>query len=451
MSESRNGHRLTGLAALRALVDLAGASVAAGAIARRRVVVGLLERRQADRRSVDRLHALRRQHGDGPVELVLPGRRFLVPLNPRDVGHILDGAPSPFHPASWEKRRALDKFQPHAVLITRGGLRAPRRAVNEAALDTHAELHHLAEPFAAIIAEEAEALCADVLARGTLDSAQFTIAWWKLVRRLVLGESARDDDAITDDLWRLRRVGNWSFAAPTHARRRARFIERIYSYAENPDANSLLGALTNVPAGGEVDPLGQLPHWLFAFDAAGMATVRAMALIASDPEARQRCETTQPDVPQLRPYLRACVLESIRLWPTTPALLRETTEETHWGQGAHRFSVDAGASVLICVPAFHRDPDTLPFADAFTPDIWLDGRAQTYPQLVPFSAGPAQCPGQNVVLYATSTFLAQLFSRVQLDVQPSSTLTPSQPLPATLNQFGLTFGARAASARSTVN
>jgi cytochrome P450 len=104
--------------------------------------------------------------------------------------------------------------------------------------------------------------------------------------------------------------------------------------------------------------------------------------------------------------------------------------------------------VLICVPAFHRDADALPFADVFTPDIWLDGRADTYPQLVPFSAGPAQCPGQNVVLFATSTFLAQVLSRLELDLPSSPTLTPGEPLPVTLNQFGLRFGARPVSARS---
>jgi cytochrome P450 len=212
-----------------------------------------------------------------------------------------------------------------------------------------------------------------------------------------------------------------------------------------------LGALAKVPAGGALDPMGQLPHWLFAFDAAGMAAIRAVALIATHPDARQRCETTEPDLPQVRPYLRGCVQESVRLWPTTPALLRETTEETTWCQGAEQFTVGVGASVLICVPAFHRDAEALPFADRFTPDIWLDGRADSYPQLVPFSAGPAQCPGQNVVLFVTSTVLAQLFSRLELDLQSSPGLTPSEPLPVTLNQFGLRFGARPVAVRSTAN
>ena len=444
MSSLESPHRLTGLSAVAALVDLAGASVAAGPIARRKVTVGLLERRQADRRAVQRLHSLRREHGAGPVELVLPGRRFIIPLDPSDVGRILEGCPTPFHPASWEKRRALEQFQPHAVLISCGPLRAPRRALNEAVLDSRQELHHLATPFAGVVAEEAAILVADTVRRGTLSSADFTKAWWKLVRRLVLGGQARDDDRITDDLWLLRRAANWSFAVPRQARRRARFEEQLYRYAENPDSESLLGALTAIPSSGDLDPIGQLPHWLFAFDAAGMATVRAAAVLATHPDLLSRCELNEPDQPQLRPYLRACVQESVRLWPTTPALLRETTADTT----LNGTTFAAGAGVLICVPAFHRDTEELPFADEFVPEIWIDGRAERYPQLVPFSAGPARCPGQNLVLFVTSSFIAQLFSRLRLELNSSVSLSPGRPLPLTLNQFGLEFGAQPVTAQS---
>lgn len=45
-------HRLTGAEALMALIDLGASSVAAGVIARRRPVVRLLERTQADSRAV---------------------------------------------------------------------------------------------------------------------------------------------------------------------------------------------------------------------------------------------------------------------------------------------------------------------------------------------------------------------------------------------------------------
>ena len=211
------------------LADLSGASIAAGVIARRRPVVGLLERIQADKRAITRMRRLREQFGGKPVELVLPGRRIVVLTEPSDVGHVLAESPAPFHPASWEKRHALAKFQPHGVLISRGPIRAQRRKLNEAALDSAAPLHHLSADFARVIEEEARTFAAQVVARGVLDAAEFTVWWWQLVRRIVLGDAARDDDSVTDDLWYLRKSGNWSFLGRSRARRRERFFDQLYS------------------------------------------------------------------------------------------------------------------------------------------------------------------------------------------------------------------------------
>lgn len=440
----RNVAELTGFRALSTLADLGLPSLAAGVIARRRRVVGLLDRMNADARGVRRLRALRRRFGAGPVQLTIPGRRVVVPLDPADVAGVLDRSPSPLHPASWEKRHALGQFQPNAVLISRGDIRQKRRRLNEAALDTGAPLHRLAGPFHAIVVEEAERLAAQAITTGRLDSEEFIVAWWRLARRLVLGTSARDDDAITDDLWRLRTSANWSFLSLPHTRRHNRFFARLYRYAEAPDPNSLLGALASVPATGAVDPVGQVPHWLFAFDAAGMAALRAAALLVSHPESLARCELDDADSAALRPFLRAAVLESVRLWPTTPAVLREVTAPARWHRGADAVTVPPPATVLIPLPAFHRDPDLLPFADDFVPDIWLDGTAQRYPQLVPFSAGPAECPGRDLVLFVASSVLAAVLARVDLTPGSSNRLIPDRPLPVTHNQFGLSFVVRPA-------
>jgi cytochrome P450 len=168
-----------------------------------------------------------------------------------------------------------------------------------------------------------------------------------------------------------------------------------------------------------------------------MAMLRAGAVLAARSKEQTRCETGDLEQVQLRPFLRACLLESVRLWPTTPAILRELTEDTTFGDGA-RFT--SGSSVLIVTPAFHRDTDLLPFADDFVPDIWLDERAEQYPQLVPFSAGPAECPGRNLVLFVTSTVLAHLLTPMRLELQSSPSLG-SHRLPVTFNQFGVAFRA----------
>ncbi|WNG87863.1 cytochrome P450 [Mycobacterium sp. ITM-2016-00317] len=434
--------KLTGVDALSALADLGLPSIAAGPIARRRHVVAVLDRFDADARGVRRLQSLRQRFGAGPVDLVIPGRRIVVPLDPADVAGVLDQSPYPFDPASWEKRHALGQFQPHAVLVSRGDIRVRRRRLNEAALDTGAEMHRLAEPFQQAVVEEVSRFATQALGSGGFDSAQFVTAWWRLVRRIVLGAAARDDDAVTDDLWRLRTAANWSFLSRPHRRRRERLFAQLYRYAEDPDPDSLMGALAEVPASGAVDPVGQVPHWLFAFDAAGMAALRAAALLATHPDALNRGEIEDADQVRVRPYLRACVLESVRLWPTTPAILRDLAAETTWHEGTpDEVTVAPPATVLIPVPAFHRDPALLPFADEFVPDIWLDGRAAQYPQLVPFSAGPVSCPGRDLVLFVTSALLAALASRMQLTLAGGGPLGPDAPLPATLNQFGLSFRA----------
>lgn len=435
------GHRLKGVRAAATLADLGFAGFAAGVIARRRRMMGILERTQADSRTVRRMHSLRDEFGSGPVELVLPGRRVVVVTDPADVGRVLAQAPSPFDPANREKRAALRQFQPHGVLISEGPIREERRAVNEAALETGRPLHRLATPFAEVVADEAARMLTAASSTGTLDAAQFTTAWWRLVRRLVLGSSAREDHDITDRLWQLRSAANWSFLVPQRRRPGEKFSESLYRYAESAEEDSLLGALTAVSASGATDPVGQVPHWLFAFDAAGMALSRAVALLATHPEQRAAAvaEAQNATTPATLPYLRACVLESVRLWPTTPLILRDVTEDTVWHDGEERFTTEAGAALLIAAVAFHRDQRSLPFADDFVPDIWLDGRAKDYPQLVPFSAGPAACPGQDLVLFVTSTLLGEMLRAARFELTSTPLLDPSTPLPFTLDNFGLEF------------
>ncbi|PEG34193.1 cytochrome P450 [Mycolicibacterium agri] len=444
-------NQLTGVQAAATLADLGSASIAAGVIARRPPVVRVLEKLQADTRALARMKKLRDQFGRGPVELVLPGRRMLVITDPEDVGRVLDGAPDPFHPANAEKRKALQWFQPHGVLISQGPIRQERRRFNEAVLDFGSDLHRLAGAFSDVIAAETAEIIDHATRGGHLDSTLFMRGWWRMVRRLTLGPSARDDEDITGSLSRLRSAGNWSFLSLPHYRARARFFQRLYGYAENPQPDTLMAAVASTPTSGAVDAVGQVPQWLFAFDAAGMASLRALALLASHPEKLTRAveDAATPNAPLSRQFLRASVLESVRLWPTTPTILRDITEDTEWRSGSERFTVAAGAGLMIVAPAFHRDDELLPFAHHFSPDIWLDGRAQRYPQLVPFSAGPAECPGRDLVLFTTSSVLAHLLSALDFRLTSQPRLSPQQPLPMTVNQFALDFAVAPTSAMST--
>jgi cytochrome P450 len=268
----------------------------------------------------------------------------------------------------------------------------------------------------------------------------FAVAWWRLVRRVVLGDAARDDDTITDLLARLRADANWSYLKPPRTGLREEFLRRLQQHLARAEPGSLAALVGSVPATPDTHPAEQVPQWLFAFDAAGMAAFRTLALLAAHPAQRERVREElagrDPSAPQDLPYLRACVLEAVRLWPTTPAILRDSTTATDWEQG----TLPAGTGVVIFAPFFHRDPARVRHADAFAPGLWLDGGPPPADALVPFSAGPGECPGRNLVLLVTSTVLATLLATGREPRQIAGrALHPAQPLPSTLSPFRLSF------------
>ncbi|GAA1216121.1 cytochrome P450 [Prauserella alba] len=418
-------------------------TIAAGPITRRPAVMHLAERFDLDRRAIATLRRLRRTHHGRPVRLRLPGRSVTVLLDHADAGRMLAAAPVPFSPATLEKRAALSRFQPHGVLVSEGPWRQRRRDANEDALEPGRELHHLASEWVDPIRTGADDLPSGI---GWED---FSTVWWRIVRQVTLGGDTADDREVTDLLGRLRQDANWAYLLPRNRRLRDRFLALVRQQTGLDRQGSLVSALNAVAADARqagtgpgdtgLDAAGQVPHWLFAFDAAGIATFRALALIATHPGAHARAREEaghrgEDEVRQL-PFLRACVLESLRLWPTTPALLREARADTAWG--------GEGTTFLAFTPLFHRDSGRLPYADRFDPDIWLDGRARAQPALVPFSSGPAACPGRDVVLFTTATLLAAILGRreVRLTGTGGTRLGPGR-LPASLNHVTLTFSSR---------
>jgi cytochrome P450 len=142
--------------------------------------------------------------------------------------------------------------------------------------------------------------------------------------------------------------------------------------------------------------------------------------------------------------LRSAFLESVRLWPTTPAILRDSTVDTEWTGPGGTVTVPAGSAFLVYTPFLHRDDETVPMADRFDPDIWGNpeaGRgAEDWP-IVPFSEGPGVCPGRNLVLLVASTFLAELVRG--LDLTPQRPVLDPEALPATVSPYEVVLGAQA--------
>ncbi len=425
----------------RVLRDVLGPLVAQGAIVRRPRATARAERRQVDRTSRRVLERLRARYDGAPLVVRLGGRQLVLATRPEHVERVLAGSPEPFTPASWEKRGALAHFQPDGVLISPLPERLVRRPYNEAVLDMSEPVHRDGDAFVAAVERETRALVATVEASaGGLGHVRRVVVA-RTVRTVVLGRAARDDERLVAILDALRRDGNWSWFRP-RPWLRAALERRIAEHVAVAEPGTL--AVRGRDTGGADAVRRQIPHSLFAFDAAGAATFRALAVAAARPAVRDRLLAglaTAGDGPAVLPYARGCVLESVRLWPTTLAILRDATAPVRWG--ARTFP--AGTGFVVLSAFFHRDADRLPFADAYTPEAWLDGRADADWGLVPFSGGPVSCPGRNVVLLLASHTLARV-ARLDLAVARGRYLA-QDPLPPTMDHLGLRFGLRGETAR----
>jgi hypothetical protein len=415
--------------------------VARGVIIRRPRVAAVGERLDADRRLVRTLQRLRTRYGTGPLRLRLPLRRVVLVLSHEDAHRVLDASPDPYATAAREKKAVLGRFEPHGVLISDAADRPARRRWNEVVLDTSAPLHHLAGPMVTVVREEADALLAEVASGdGVLDWSRFVASWFRIARRVTLGDAARDDTVLTDQLARLRGQANW-LVGPVRPAPRDAFLGRLRAHLERAEPGSLAAVAASSPATPRTAAVEQVPQWLFAFDAAGISCFRALALLSTHPRelaaVRGELADRDLDTPAMLQTLRAALLEAVRLWPTTPAILRETTTATELGGR----TLPSDTLVAIIAPLFHRDRERYSWADDFTPRLWAGeaGAASPRAALVPFSEGPAVCAGQNLVLFLTSTLLAALLRDHEVRVTSRPPIRPGRPLPGTLDPFYLRF------------
>jgi cytochrome P450 len=417
-------------------------TIAMGPIIRRPGVMARAERNDLGTIAVKTLQEMRARYGPGPLMLKLPFRSQAVLLDPDHVRRVLDESPEPFATASTEKQAALAHFEPRGALISHGAARAERRRLNEEVLEAKDATHHMAQAFLPIVDEEAGALLERVGRSGGLGWDEFFDAWFAMVRRVVFGNSARNDRRITDIMVRLRSDGNWGFLKPRKTHLRDELHGGIRRYIDKAEPGSLSAYIAALRPSAIQSPENQVPQWLFAFDPAAMATFRALALLAAHPDQMERArgETGLAAGKPHRPFLRACVLEALRLWPTTPMILRQTTRQTEWETG----TMPPRTGILIYAPYFHRDDQNLRDAHRFNPDLWIndDPQVKGHPPrvwpFVPFSGGSAHCPGQNLVLLLTSGMLAAIIGDRTLRLEDPHRMPPGR-LPGSQDHFTLRF------------
>ncbi|MGW4796868.1 cytochrome P450 [Nonomuraea sp. NPDC004297] len=250
------------------------------------------------------------------------------------------------------------------------------------------------------------------LTEGVVDHARLDARWQRLARRCVYGDGAAGDAELTRLLESLTR------AVRRRAGRRqeilsGRYDARIIDHLRRAEPGSLAGLIAQTPET-ESRGLMQAAFWLMGLGSIAAGLTQTLALLAAHPVHRK---TARKD-PE---YLRACLREGLRLWPPVPALSRVTTAETEW----YGTVLPAGTTVVVPVAAHQRSP-RLPYANAFAPEIWLDGTAAGE-----WWARPG-CDGVHLTLAVGTAFLAAIL-RVSRPKPVGRLISPHRPLPHTID------------------
>jgi len=418
-------------------------NVLQGLFRRRETVVRVAGVAASDQLAYRLTAGLVRKYGPDPFYVRVAKDEALLVSHPDDIRRVLEGSPSPFASDPDAKKKGMTAFQPDALTISRGDLWANRRAFAEAVLDTGKPLHRLADGFAALAVEEADGL----LASGEpIQWEALNSAFQRLTRRVVLGTAADDDTALSEQLGNLMAAGNKLPGKPDAGY--ADFEAQLQTYVDKPDPDALTGLIAAAPQDGDTRVAGQLVHWLFAMgDTLPANLFRALALLATHPASlavvRSEFDEAEPSEAAAvaeAAYTSGCLLDAMRLWPTTALFGRVLTEDYRFPNGE---LVKDGTQVLIHNLFNHRNRERVPFADTFAPEEWAEGDAASDWSFNFFSNGPQGCPGAGLSIFLGTAFLARLATAGDPKVVSGPRLKPTAPLPYTLDIYGLSVGIEA--------
>ncbi|CAL9025947.1 unnamed protein product [Prunus brigantina] len=171
-------------------------------------------------------------------------------------------------------------------------------------------------------------------------------------------------------------------------------------------------------------------------DTSAITTEWALAELINHPEvmkkARQEIDSIvgknrlveESDIANLR-YLQAIVKETLRLHPTGPLIMRESTEACSIGG----YEIPAKIRLFVNVWAINKDPNHWEKPLEFEPERFvteegsgksqLDVRGQHF-HLLPFGSGRRGCPGTSLALQVVQTTLAAMIQCFEWKVEGGS-------------------------------
>lgn len=114
------------------------------------------------------------------------------------------------------------------------------------------------------------------------------------------------------------------------------------------------------------------------------------------------------------PYLRACIKESLRLYPVAPVNSRTTTQEIV----IQDFTIPKNTDIIMPMTTLMRDEMYFSNADQFVPERWLRGNELCKVSdpfvYLPFGFGARACVGKRIAMMELEVVLINILKNFKV-------------------------------------
>lgn len=390
------------------------------------------------------LERLRRKYRSPLLKLWFPRNTYLV-FDSDARKSLLRYSPVVFD-AARGKRRGMNVFQPGAVTIAPADLWQPLREVNERSVGMA-----VADRLSPLILDRVKELTGILpIAPGRkISFDEFDDFFEMLSAQLFFGRMSLGISRLFETLRQMMREANQPYRRKT-SRKYPEFARRLYDEMAHVPPDSIIGAALDQNGITRCTLLHQIPHWMFALrDTLLLNVVQALILLAQHPDwitrIRERLgsELTVAGIRDTR-EIEWCVLETMRLWPTTPILARRSRHELP----VTRTILPRQCEFLIVNDFNHRDAASVPDPHRFRPDRWQFSDVSW--QFNFLSNGPQGCAGRDLALRIANTVIAVLFTHRNVTCL-SPTLQTDEDIPSSVDLFAACFRLSAVGASGTAD
>lgn len=341
----------------------------------------------------------KQNYGDFVMKNIFGTNTFIV-TNNKYVRIILDNSPNLFSVGK-QKKTFFKSFMAKNVGVSTGCPWKKRRYMNEIALETD-KLHIYSEKYNLDMAKQ----LVKWKSKSKLTYNDFNKLGKKMVAKIVFNANHIDDA-----VFKLFSEANSVevFYNPYFKINTKEYSNILYKHIDNPNKYSLIERCMSVADGDKEEVFHQIPHFIFPTVGLFISTIPRLLLLLCNhkqlfdkiiAEVYSINDASHNDIYKL-PFLRKCILETLRLNNPVITTFRTLTEDYTFDS---KYSFKKGTQFIILNNPVLRETEFFEHPNRFIPSRWTPEMEKSY-YAISFNQGPQRCPGKELAIYLAQIFM----------------------------------------------